>query len=562
MALLPVNPDPREGAPDHGPGKAREVPAALAPVVWAAVVLALSRFGACVRLLPVLEVFRGPAGILLAALAAALALAALLPAPRPREVSPRLLFGAAWAFLLVVGLSYTLRLRVSGDEPHYLLMAQSLWREHDLDLRDNHAREDWREYTPGPIVPHYGAPRADGRPFPAHSPGLPLLLAPLYALGGRPLCVAVLTLAAALLALEMWRAARRLTGDEEAALLAWGLALAPPVAFYAFEVYTEVPAALALAVALRLLTGPGLGVGGATAAALLASALPWLHLKMLPAAAALAVIALFRGRGRSRAVFFGVAAIMAVAFLAYYRAIFGIASPLAIYGGVPRDADGSPLRALAGLALDRSFGLLPYAPVFVVALAGLGRLVRLRAWESLVAAAAVIVPNLPRRMWWGGQCPPARFLVPLVPVLALALAARVALSRSGLARWRWPLALLGVAATVGMTVRPAALLLLNRGDRPTRLWSALSGERPIATYLPSLVSASPDEWRVALVWLVALAVLLALDVWARRRERIDRLFLGLGLPIVLMLVLGVAVDTWARRAPPESTKAVTPDEPE
>jgi len=164
-------------------------------------------------------------------------------------------------------------------------------------------------------------------------------------------------------------------------------------------------------------------------------------------------------------------------------------------------------------------------------------------------------------MWWGGQCPPARFLVPLVPVLALALAARVALSRTGLARWRWPLTLLGVATTIGMTIRPGALLLLNRGDRPTRLWAALSGDRPIATYLPSLVSASPDEWRVAFVWLIALAVLLGLDVAARGRHGIDRLFRGLGLPLVLMLALGVAVDTWARRSPPETTKAVTPDEP-
>jgi hypothetical protein len=510
----------------------------------------------------VLEVFRGPAGLLLGALATALALAAVLPSPRMRPLSPRLLLGAAWAFLVVVGLTYTLRLRVSGDEPHYLLMAQSLWREHDLDLRDNHAREDWREYTPGPIVPHYAAPRADGRPFPAHSPGLPLLLAPLYALGGRSLCVVALTLAAALLSLEMWRAGRRITGDDEAALLAWALALVPPVAFYSFEIYTEVPAALALAVALRLLlTGPGLGMGGAAAAALLASALPWLHLKMLPVALALAVVALFRLRGRARTGFFGVAVIMAVAFLAYYRAIFGVASPLAIYGGVPRDADGSPLRALVGLALDRSFGLLPYAPVFLIALAAVGQLVRRRAWECLLVGAAVLGPVLPWRMWWGGQCPPARFLVPLVPVLALALAARLALSRTGLARWRWPLALLGMAATIGMTVRPAALLLLNRGDRPTRLWAALSGERPIATYLPSLVAATPDEWRVALVWLVALGVLLGLDVWARRRDRIDRLFRGLGLPIVLMLAIGVAVDSWARRRPPETTKAVTPDEP-
>ena len=111
-----------------------------------------------------------------------------------------------------------------------------------------------------------------------------------------------------------------------------------------------------------------------------------------------------------------------------------------------------------------------------------------------------------------------------------------------------------------MTVRPAALLLLNRGDRPTRLWAALSGERPIATYLPSLVSATSDEWRVAFVWLTALAVVLSLDVAARRQERIDRLFRGLGLPIVLMLAIGVAIDAWARRVPVENTKTVTPEE--
>jgi hypothetical protein len=546
MALLPVNPEAR-------------VLRIVAPLAWAAGLLALSRVPACIRIAPALGVLRGPLGLLLLALAVVLALAAAFPRPRRIAPSPRLLFGAAWALLLVVGLSYTLRLRVSGDEPHYLLMAQSLWREHDLDLRDNHAREDWREYTPGPIAPHYGAPRADGRPYPAHSPGLALLLAPLYALGGRPLCVIALTLAAAGLSLEMWKAARRLTSDDEASLLAWTLALLPPVAFYAFEIYTEIPAALALAVALRLLLG-GPSAGGAVAAAVLAGALPWLHLKMLPAAMAMAVIAAVRLRGRARAAFFAVALVQGLAFLAYYRAIFGVASPLAIYGGWPRDADGSPLRALAGLFLDRSFGLLPYAPVFLITLAGLGRLVRLRAWEPLLVGAAVIAPVLPWRMWWGGQCPPARLLVPLVPVLALALAARIAATRAGLARWRWALVGLGIATTIGMTIRPGALLLLNRGDRPTRLWAALSGERPIGIYLPSLVSASPDELRVACVWLAALVLLIGLDVAARRRERIDRLFRGLGLPIVLLLAVGVAVDTWARRAPPENTKAVTPEE--
>jgi hypothetical protein len=560
MALPSVNPDSprRRGAHSRLVSGARAWARVIAPLAWGGGLLAASRIPACVRALPVLGLLRGPLALLLMAIAVAVALAGVRSWPRLPSPRPRMLLGAAWAFLLTVGLAYTLRLRVSGDEPHYLLMAQSLWREGDLDLRDNLAREDWREYTPGPIVPHYGAPRADGRPYPAHSPGLPVLLAPLYALGGRQLCVLALTLAAAALGLEMWKAARRLTGDGEAALLAWALVLVPPVSFHAFQVYTEVPAALALAVALRiLLSAPGALAAGA--AALLAGALPWLHLKMMPAAVALALVAVIRLRGRARLTFVGVAAAMAAAFLLYYRAVFGIASPLAIYGGVPRDASGSPVRALAGLFLDRSFGLLPYAPVFLLALSGLDRLARCRAWAPLVVGAAVLAPVLPWRMWWGGQCPPARFLVPLVPVLVLAAAARVAASRRGLARWRWALLLIGIATTIGMTVRPAALLLLNRGDRPTRVWAALSGERPIGSYLPSLVSAAADEVRVTVVWLAALVLLLGLDVLARRRDRVDRLFGGLGLPIALLLAAGVAIDGWARGGPPDTTAAVSRD---
>lgn len=526
----------------------RRAVAVLAPWAWSAGALALSCWSRGVERLPCLGVLRGPLGWGLVALTAALSMVRFLqgrvPAP---ATNPRVLLAVTFVVSALTGLRYVERLTASGDEPHYLLMAQSLWKEHDLDLRDNAQREDYREYFPGTLEPHWGAPRSDGRPFPAHSPGLPALLAPFYALGGRPACVLLFAVLASALVAQVHALALRLTSDPGASFLAGALAAGPPAFAYSFHLYTELPSALAVAVALRMLMiSPA--AGAAAVAALAASALPWLHLKMIPAAAALGVVAAARLRGRALAAFLLVAVVAAAAFLAYYQSIFGVATPLAVYGGgVPPDSAASPLRAATGLLLDRSFGLLPYAPGFLVAIAGLPALLggeRRRLWPVVLVGAAVLVPLLRWRMWWGGQCPPARFLVPLAPLLAVVAALRVARSPVGLARWRGCLTGLGAALGLFMAARPDALLMLNRGDRPTRVWAALSGATPAGRYLPSMVAANASDLRLAALWLGVVALVLALDVVARRREGVDGLFRSLGFPLLLLLAVGVATDTW------------------
>jgi hypothetical protein len=455
-------------------------------------------------------------------------------------------FAVAALAMTAAGLWYTTRLRVTGDEPHYLLMAQSLWREGDLDLRDNYAREDWREYTPGPIVPHYGAPRADGRPFPAHSPGLAWLLAPFYAAGGRLACVVALAALAAGVAALARVLALRAGATPEASWLAWAAALGPPVFFYAFHVYTEAASALALFGGLALMGTGGWAAAGAAGLAL--GLLPWLHVKMIAAAGAGGAVALARLRGRALLAFAVTSALMAAAYLAYLHHVFGRPTPLAIYHGAPAQMSGSPWSALAGLFLDRSFGLLWHAPVFLLGLAGLVPLARRwrDTWPLMLAAAAAIAPVLPWRMWWGGQSPPGRFLVPLVPLLAVAAALRVAHSPRGLARWRWPLAAIGLGLALFAAARPGELLLLNRGDRPTRLWAALSGHGSIEPYLPSIVNGGAAEWQVAAVWLAVLSGLLALDRLALRHDVADRAFRSLGLPLAVLLAVSLAVDRLIR----------------
>lgn len=529
------------------------------PLAGAGALLLLAHVPPAARWLPVLEVLRGPLGVVLAVLALGVALAGgghdrlgpLLRRPAPTL----LLFVVGLLLLGRIGDHYTGGIQVSGDEPHYLLMAQSLWRDGDLELRDNKARGEMEEYVPGDVAIHWGAPRADGRPFPAHSVGLPALLAPVYALGGRRACVLFLAALGALLALVARALARRATGDDGAAMLAWVAALGPPAAFYSFHVYTELPSALALGGALLLLLRSSSSVVGAMAAAVLASTLPWLHVKLIPAAAALGVVALVRLEGRARVAFVSAVVAAGVGYITFFYAVFGTPTPLAVYGGgVPGGLEGHPLRAAVGLLLDRSYGLLPYAPVFVLSLAAAPLVVRRpqrEVWSGALVGAAVLAPVLTWRMWWGGQCPPGRFLVPLVPLLAVLLAMRAARDGGpprGLLRWRAALLAAGYGILVIGVLAPGRMLLLGRRSRPSRLWTALSGEGDLNRYLPTL-SHHPDAAavRVAVLWVVALGVLLLLDALSRSRPWADRAFGGLALPLALFLLVGAGVDYWARR---------------
>jgi hypothetical protein len=410
------------------------------------------------------------------------------------------------------------RMEASGDEPHYLVMAQSLWREHDLDLRDNYAREDWREFRGGSTEPHYAAPRRDGRPFPGHSPGLPFLLAPVYALGGRMACAAALGAAVAGAgAIAFWIATREgLSGG--AALLAGLLAAGPPLAAFALHIYTEAASALALLAAYALLRF-GSGGGSSVLAAALACALPFLHPRMALGSIAIAFAAgVFRDRISIR--WFALVSAMGVlVYGLFWMSIFGVPTSLGAYGGVPEDTVLNPGPALLGLLFDRAYGILPVAPAF----AGLILLKRpaapvlddrrIRRAETAFVLA-IVLPALFWRMWWGGQSPPARLLAPATPFLALWLSRlwegigsrRVRRAVVAAMTWSWALFLFAA-------LQPDRLLFINRRVRPTRLWDALWPGGPIDRILPDMARPEASDWRLAALWF---GLLVASALWARR----------------------------------------------
>ncbi|MDP2054107.1 MAG: hypothetical protein Q8L75_10755, partial [Acidobacteriota bacterium] len=141
---------------------------------------------------PVLQVLAGPlVGVVWLAVAGlqvwVLWQSGLFPRPAawPLRLATAVIFAAtltisslaAWRLIPLLGMP-------GGDEPHYLVIAQSIWRDGDLDIQNNHTRGDYREYSKRELAPHYLAAGIGGVFYSVHPVLMPLLMAPVYAAAG------------------------------------------------------------------------------------------------------------------------------------------------------------------------------------------------------------------------------------------------------------------------------------------------------------------------------------------------------------------------------------------
>ncbi|MDP1570836.1 MAG: hypothetical protein Q8L86_12635 [Vicinamibacterales bacterium] len=323
----------------------------------------------------------------------------------------------------------------TGDEPHYLVITQSLLRDGDLRIEDNHQRGDYLEYFGGgQLRPDYLRRGVDGEIYSVHPPGVSALVLPAFALAGYGGVVVWLALLMALGGMAVWHAATLVTGDRGAGWFAWAsVMLTVPIAFHAFTVYPDGPGAAIVAGAV--LTLVRLEVRGATAVgrgelALVGAglaALPWLHTRFAIAAGVLGLVILLRqwrlsDRVARAAAFLAVPVIAAAGWFAYFWVIYGTPNPAAPYGGYTQSSLAYALTGIPGLLFDQQFGLLLAAPVYAVAIAGIAPLVRRRTRLAL-ELALVVGPYLlavgSYAMWWGGYSAPARFAVAVLPVFGV-----------------------------------------------------------------------------------------------------------------------------------------------
>ena len=147
-----------------------------------------------------------------------------------------------------------------ADEPHYLLAAESLVDDRDVDVRDEYAARAYDDFYPYDL--DSDGQETDGRLNEPHGLGFPLLIVPAYLLGGATGVELFLAAIAALSIALAYRLALYVVPDPWALAAAAVAGLSPPFLAYGTAVYPELTAGAALAGAALLAIGidtrPGL----------------------------------------------------------------------------------------------------------------------------------------------------------------------------------------------------------------------------------------------------------------------------------------------------------------
>ena len=450
----------------------------------------------------------------------------------------------------------------AGDEPHYLVIAQSLLTDRDLQIENNHRRGDYRAYFPGELRPDYLRRGKNDQIYSIHAPGLPAIVAPAFALFGYRGVVVFLALVAAMATGVAWSAAYRITGDAGAAWFGWAVvALTEPFLVQSFMVYPDAPAAAIVMFAVAaLLLGRAATLRQLAFAGAALALLPWLHTRAAILAACLGAALAFRqlGDGAVRRIGALAAAplVSAVAWFAFFYAIYGTIDPRAPYGGARQMALDAVPRGALGLLFDQQFGLLSNAPVYLFAALGFGPLAR-RHPRVAIELAATLVPYAIAvaafQMWWAGYTTPARFLVPMLLPLAIPAAVWFDAVRGRAVRVA-ALGTLGISGliTIAVVGVDRGALLLNFRDGASRLLVWLSPVVELTSALPSLFHGGPAAmFGQSLVWLAAGAAVLTLARLASV-ERLDgdRQQLAIGAAAIVAVMIAATVAWQGGAAPP------------
>jgi hypothetical protein len=423
-----------------------------------------------------------------------------------------------------------------SDEPQYLLITQSLQLDGDLDLANDYAGQRYRSFYEDTFTDVH-AIQVGSRFYPIRDLGLPVVSLPFFAIAGRLGVMVLVSLVAAVLVAQLYLLERDLGVAPRVALIAAALvALLHPFLTYASaEIEPELFAALLFVVAVRVLRH---GTRSSPRALAIASACAGLigifttrgWFLSLGIGLCIAVFALAPRENLVRRVLAGALPFAVFVLLVSYVdcRMFPFADGSAGCYFMPsagyfliRDQQtvlsaGSQVGA-AGLAFDRTFGLISHTLLYLLAFAGAVPLWR-RARRGhgaeiavLVIAGGLLIAYISDiAYWWADGMPSSRYLVAPLPLLAVLVALGIEALVAAWGRVGWILiALLAIpsALIAGLyTVQPQLgydlAVDVQRTGYPGQLWAYVYQHWGVDPGLlfPSLVQPDGSTPLSLVVW--------------------------------------------------------------
>lgn len=433
---------------------------------------------------------------------------------------------------------------VSGDEPHYLIVAESLVADGDLDVENNYRQNDGAKIGADGLTagPHVKRTRA-GALWSVHDIGVPVLLLPVYAVATRlaahapedllarfrqtrglfgfSLISFMLILLSAASASLLCSALSHVTSTGRAAAVALVVALSPPVLVQSFLVFPEVFAIFTTAAVVWLVCLRDVELTTRLVALVAAAlgGLPSVGHKYSFYVLGLAFLVLrrheawFRRQPRARL------AALAMLFIVPQAALHAwTAYAWGTIAGPQLDEKqlfsmGGVITGGLGLLFDREHGWLGYAPVYLIVPACWALSWR-RAWHYAVPALLLFAPMAAFEAWHGGFSPAARHIAPIAPLLAVPVA--LALDRALIRRLAITVCVFQATMTGYLWQHPRAFWPKDLGTNQVLEHIPLVG--PLySSWLPSM--GAPGAELQGWICVATVVVLSALVVASARRDR-------------------------------------------
>ncbi len=434
---------------------------------------------------------------------------------RLEAISPRTMARFVFVAMLMIYLGYNCSLpsrgiTVTGDEPHYLLIAESLISDLDLDHSDEYEQQIYKQWDIDLLPPHvYWIAE---RLVPVHHIGLPLLLSIPYALLGVSGARLLLIVISALVACNMYLFARSITGRSASALIGTIIASTTlPLLTICNQIYPDVVATLITIYTLRIAYLKKASNMQLIMAIAGLCFLPWLHVKYLAHALILFINMIFLQPRRLIAggLFVPMFAASLGAMLLYFKRIYFNWLPSAQYGTIPLEVKNLA-RGLLGNFFDQEGGLFILSPIYVLSVIGMVHLIRklrLKAIPVLLTIALVLLVMCSYGMWWGGWTPPNRFIMPIIPLFAVMLCLALdAIKILSFRLWIFWLSLCSYIVVLTLLRYPAATWINGFGHGNTYLrWISTAAD--MTRYLPSYTIWEQTRATYVITAVIALAVI-------------------------------------------------------